>query len=259
MKYLLLAILLIYTIYAIPYVLAIFDGQEVITPYRWPFMAAVYVQTETTRFFCGGALWGREWIITAGQCVYGATSFTIQLGSITLEDEDENRLTLTSTEYVVHPDFNPQTLENDLGFIKLNDSFALTPTIRPIAWLPTTPLDNETIVTVYGWGQTTDDGPQPINNLMWNTMTALNNEDCRLIYGNQLTDNMVCAAGNYNETRICSGDSGGPLVQYYGKDLSVVVGIASFVSGNGCESTDPSGFTRTFPYNDWIKNLTDHI
>ncbi|KAH0811571.1 hypothetical protein GEV33_011222 [Tenebrio molitor] len=238
----------------------IFEGQEAITPYRWPFMAAVYVQTSTARFFCGGALWGREWIITAGQCVDGATLFTIQIGSITLEDEDPNRVTLTSSEYIIRPDYNPDTLENDLGLIKLNETFAITPTSQPIAWLPTTPLDNETIVSVFGWGQTSDDGPLPVNLLHWNTVTALNNEDCRLIYGNQLKDNMVCVAGDYNnKTRTCSGDSGGPLVQYYGSGLSVIVGISSFVSGNGCESSDPSGFTRTYPYNDWIKNITNHI
>ena len=35
-----------------------------------------------------------------------------------------------------------------------------------------------------------------------------------------------------------------------------LVGVASFVSGNGCESTDPSGYTRVYPYVGWIKNVT---
>jgi secreted trypsin-like serine protease len=34
------------------------------------------------------------------------------------------------------------------------------------------------------------------------------------------------------------------------------VGIASFISSNGCESTDPSGYTKIFPYVDWILNVT---
>jgi hypothetical protein len=34
------------------------------------------------------------------------------------------------------------------------------------------------------------------------------------------------------------------------------VGVSTFFSGNGCESTDPSGYTRTYPYVDWIKNVT---
>jgi hypothetical protein len=34
------------------------------------------------------------------------------------------------------------------------------------------------------------------------------------------------------------------------------VGVSSFFSGNGCETTDPSGYTRTYPYIDWIKSVT---
>jgi hypothetical protein len=40
-----------------------------------------------------------------------------------------------------------------------------------------------------------------------------------------------------------------------GKMYVEVVGIASFLSGNGCESTDPSGYIRTDPYRDWIKSV----
>lgn len=34
------------------------------------------------------------------------------------------------------------------------------------------------------------------------------------------------------------------------------VGVASFISQNGCETPEPSGYTRTFPYVDWIKSVT---
>lgn len=112
------------------------------------------------------------------------------------------------------------------------------------------------------------------NRLQYAYVSSLSNQDCKLIYGNQIKDNMVCIEGNYNEG-ICyvkfnfyvcycfffqffieQGDIGGPLVNVYGKHELVHVGIASFISGNGCESTDPSGFTRTYPYVDWIKNIT---
>lgn len=52
------------------------------------------------------------------------------------------------------------------------------------------------------------------------------------------------------------GDTGSPLIDIYTKYHEVHVGISSFVSGNGCESTDPSGYTRTLPYVEWIKNVT---
>ena len=92
-------------------------------------------------------------------------------------------------------------------------------------------------------------------------------------YGSQITDSMICAAGNYNEgTCIVSilggnkirnmwfyvvwkGDTGGPLIITGGRN-SLLIGVASFISGNGCESTDPSGYTRIYQYADWIHNIT---
>jgi hypothetical protein len=41
------------------------------------------------------------------------------LGSNTLEGTDPNRVTVATSEYVLHPDYNPDTLENDIALIKL--------------------------------------------------------------------------------------------------------------------------------------------
>lgn len=54
----------------------------------------------------------------------------------------------------------------------------------------------------------------------------------------------------------CKGDSGGPLIEYRTERAAVHVGVAVFVSSQGCESTLPSGFTRTYPYVDWIRSVT---
>jgi hypothetical protein len=45
--------------------------------------------------------------------------FTVHLGSITLEGPDSYRLTSATSEYVLHPEYNPNTLENDVGLIQL--------------------------------------------------------------------------------------------------------------------------------------------
>lgn len=84
---------------------------------------------------------------------------------------------------------------------------------------------------------------------------------------------MVCVDGNYNQgtclvfniflslflSLTCiflKGDTGGPLIQYLNGHHATIVGVSSFISGKGCESTDPSGYFRTVPYIDWIKNVT---
>ena len=41
------------------------------------------------------------------------------LGSNSLEGEDPNRETLATSTYHLHPDFNPDTLENDIAVIQL--------------------------------------------------------------------------------------------------------------------------------------------
>jgi secreted trypsin-like serine protease len=51
------------------------------------------------------------------------------------------------------------------------------------------------------------------------------------------------------------GDSGGPVVINVDSNPEHVA-IASFVSDSGCESDNPSGYTRTAPYRDWIREKT---
>jgi hypothetical protein len=44
--------------------------------------------------------------------------FTIQLGSNQLDGSDSGTLKLTTDSFVLHPDYNPDTLENDIGLIE---------------------------------------------------------------------------------------------------------------------------------------------
>jgi hypothetical protein len=51
--------------------------------------------------------------------VDGAILFTIQLGSNKLSGDDAYRVTVATSNYVLHPDYNHLTLENDIGLIEL--------------------------------------------------------------------------------------------------------------------------------------------
>jgi secreted trypsin-like serine protease len=127
--------------------------------------------------------------------------------------------------------------------------------IQPIR-LASTNLPNSAAPTAIGWGQTSDADPELSSGLNYVGLAVLSNAECKITYGNQITDDMVCVEGNYNEGS-CIGDSGSPLVvRLIGGQFLQHVGVSTFFSGNGCESTDPSGYTRTYPYVDWIKNVT---
>ncbi|XP_044267832.1 brachyurin-like [Tribolium madens] len=223
---------------------------------QFPFAAAIYVRTNDGTYFCGGTLISDEWILTAGQCVHEAVSFTIQLGSSTLAGNDPNRVKVSTSESVIHPNFDPISLQNDIGLIKLRLPVEYNDYVRQIRFLPTFRLQDGASTIAIGWGQISDDNSGLSNVLQRVNLTTISTDECKLTYGGQITEDMVCVNGNYNEGS-CTGDMGSPLLQHVGRGYYLVVGVASFISGNGCESTDPSGYTRTFSYINWVKNITN--
>ncbi|XP_044267253.1 brachyurin-like [Tribolium madens] len=222
---------------------------------QFPFAAAIYTDTDVGRYFCGGALISNQWILTAGHCVNGAVRFTIQVGSNTLKSADVNRLTLTANTSVLHPDFEELTLKNNVGLIQLEEPVLFSDYISSI-FLPSTDLQHDANVTSIGWGQTDDYHPGPVDHLNYVHVITLTDNECKATYGNQIAENMFCVGGEYNEGT-CLGDLGTPLVRYVLNDRHAEhVGISSFFSDNGCEAIDPSGYTKTFGYLAWIKNVT---
>ncbi|KAH0808034.1 hypothetical protein GEV33_014756 [Tenebrio molitor] len=221
---------------------------------QFPFVAAIYITTSTGTYFCGGSLINNQWILTAAQCVDGGITFRILLGSNTLEGTDANRVTLATATSVLHPSYDPETLENDIALIKLRLPIEFNQYIGAIS-LPSSFTPDYTSVTALGWGQIDDYNTGLSNELTWVSVATISNDECQLTYGAQITYNMMCAAGNYNEG-ICNGDMGGALIQTVG-GTAVHVGVASFRSHNGCETTDPSGYVRTIPYVEWIRSVIE--
>ncbi|KAJ3643194.1 hypothetical protein Zmor_025919 [Zophobas morio] len=223
---------------------------------QYPWLAAIYKYTEDGRYFCSGSLFNEQWILTAGQCVYLATSFIIQLGSNLLQGEDENRLTLGASTYYYEPRFDPQLLLHDIGLIKLNIPITYTDYIHPVRMLSSMgPIYQGRVVEAAGWGQVSDDSAL-VNELRFVEMTILGQTACQTYYGEQLWGSMCCAEGNYNEGP-CYGDTGSPLMTAaLVGNHTIQVAIASFISINGCESLDPTGYTRVDAYYNWIVNTT---
>jgi secreted trypsin-like serine protease len=103
----------------------IIGGQEA-TASRFPYAAAIYKSTPSGNYFCTGSFMNYQWILTAGQCVDGATLFTILLGTHKLSGDDSTVLKLATETYFLHPEYNPDTLENDIGLIKLRMPVTIT-------------------------------------------------------------------------------------------------------------------------------------
>ncbi|EFA04554.1 brachyurin [Tribolium castaneum] len=254
MKSFIVILLCVSQIWALPKGVRIIGGHNAYAG-EFPYAAAIYKSTSEGRYFCTGSLLSNQWVLTAGQCVDGATSFTIVLGTHKLDGDSANVQKLATDEFVLHPDYNPTTLENDIGLIKLRMPVTFSIYIRRL-YLPFSDLPNSIVGVAFGWGQTSDDNADLSNTLQYVNLSEVSDEECKITYGDQVAENMVCFEGNYNEGT-CFGDTGSPIILHVSRGYTIVVAVASFFSSNGCESTDPSGYTRVFPYNDWIKNVTE--
>ncbi|XP_063907349.1 brachyurin-like [Zophobas morio] len=228
---------------------------------EYPWQAAIYTTKPDGRYFCGGTLLNDQWILTAAQCAYEATSFTIQLGSNQLSGTDPNRLTVTASKYFINDRFDPTvSLAHDMAVIKLNEPINFTDYIKPVDYYGRMGmLYPGAVLTVTGWGQASDADTNLINDLQTVDVSIIQSKECSIYYGDQIVDGMLCTVGLTNNEGICFGDIGGPLLSRAtsGNGTSVMA-ISSWVSQNGCESAYPKGYTRVDWYNNWLTQTLEN-
>jgi len=181
----------------------------------------------------------------------------------------------------LHPDWNPDTFENDVLILKLH--YPVQNPILPFNRDSSLPYSDET-VTVIGLGSTepkadnSTTGPGiPINIsgteisipigksnpvdreesrgiLQYVDIKVISHDVCSGgdVYGSYiLEDVMLCAGQLEGGKDACSGDSGGPLIQKMSDGSMVQMGIVSF--GAGCARANrPGVYTRLSTFAEWI-------
>lgn len=237
-------------------------GGNVATPNEYPWQAFLQISQGWPVFqdyVCGGTLISNQWILTAANCLDGASLIKVYLGAHDLTATNEwQRVIFTTTDYKKHPSWNAQTLNGDIALIKLPVPVNFTSYIKPIC-LPSTndPSHNGDTVYLTGWGRTSGSGSvgplSPV--LRETTTTVIGNSECSSIYGNVVTDNIICSSGAGGRG-ICPSDNGGPMGYMNADGTFTQIGVASFYAAAGCENSLPSGFTRIRNYVNWISQET---
>ena len=156
---------------------------------------------------------------------------------------------------LVHPNFDVQTLNNDIGLIKLDVKFVFSGSVNK-ATLPDQPgdcpvdLPAGTECRVSGYGTVMQIPPVQTACLACVNVPTVERVKCNeAIKGDsqsnpEVTENMICAGSAGKDS--CQGDSGGPLTCSFNGGV-VFMGIVSW--GIGCGQKDlPGVYTYVCKY-----------
>ncbi len=234
-------------------------GGEEATPGAWPWQA--FVQPGGSA--CGGSLITTEWVLTAAHCLFDdqgnlipADQVTVLLGAHNIAQTEPSQQQFQVTQTIPHPQYDPNTSDNDIALLKLATAATLTDRVQTVAL--TGPGDAPlaavgTLATVTGWGALTEGGTSP-DVLYQVSVPIVSNQDCNTAYGGGITENMLCAGLQEGGKDSCQGDSGGPLVVPDGAGWKQT-GVVSF--GQGCAVPGFYGvYARVSQYIDWINSQT---
>ncbi|XP_033333431.1 trypsin 3A1 [Megalopta genalis] len=228
-------------------------GGELAAIEKYPF--AVSLQNNGTFFghevehFCGGGIVGKKWIITSAQCALRihVKSFHVRAGTACYH---AGGVIYGVKGVVIHPAFNQNNYDYDVGIVELSESIVFDETKQPIQ-LPKlhSEIQDGAQVQVLGWGASVLLGPVS-DELLCSTMQKINNEDCRQANGaDLLTHRMFCTLSDHASA--CVGDSGSPLI-FNG----IFFGVASW--SQSCQLEYPTAYTAISEVRDWIIEVIEH-
>ncbi|XP_050681772.1 transmembrane protease serine 9 [Leptidea sinapis] len=219
-------------------------------PGKWIWQVAVLNRYKEA--FCGGTLVSLRWVVTAAHCV--RRRLYVRLGEHDLLVRSRGELEMRVMEAVIHPQYDPDTVVNDVAMLRLPSS-ARPDLGHGIACLPEPQnvLPPHTTCVILGWGKKRPTDAHGTRILHEAQVSTIQQGVCRRSYWQYaITDNMVCAGRGRRDS--CAGDSGGPLLcrdrslRYY------LQGITSF--GDGCGKRGKYGiYTRTAGYVSWMKSV----
>lgn len=157
---------------------------------------------------------------------------------------------------IIHPQYNPQTFANNLALIRLPVNITTTQPFLASIRLPTLSQATTTFVNniaqISGFGRLNDNTP-PSEVLRFARTRIISQNECAGIFGSATANvNTLCTYGaDFNQQGPCANDNGGPLVLQENNGQTLI-GVQSFISGQGCNAAHPAGYVRIGPFIQWI-------
>ncbi|XP_064471755.1 venom protease-like [Ornithodoros turicata] len=218
---------------------------------HWGWIAGILYSNNYEQY-CGGALISNRYVITAAHCTDGkaASDMKVLLGRNDLNSTAGRIFNVSRLRQ--HPDFQRDTLQNDIAILRLQQQARFDDNIRPIC------LPSSRDVTFFGkrahvagWGSLFHRGPSSPK-LLEAELRIWNNTECQGVFPQRIINTFLCAGNRKGGVDSCQGDSGGPLiVKYHRKKQWFLAGVVSW--GLGCASPGiPGVYTRVTEFLDYI-------
>ncbi|XP_023238610.1 chymotrypsin-like elastase family member 2A [Centruroides sculpturatus] len=231
------------------------------SPGDWPWQIQISGQFRH-KTKCGGTIINENWILTAAHCLEDVSTpefYVIWLGKFDVSKREDGAILRNISKYVVHPDFNIDTMKNDIALLKLSKPIDFEGNhshITPICLADENfTVDNRFCVAT-GWGSLYPEG-EGSNLLQVVSLPIIEQETCKKLFARYyliVTSGMICAGRG--GIGVCNGDSGGPL-QCKKNGKWYQVGITSW--GVGCAVPDvPDVFARVSHYLSWINTVIEN-
>uniref|UniRef100_A0A4W3K6B0 Chymotrypsinogen 2-like n=1 Tax=Callorhinchus milii TaxID=7868 RepID=A0A4W3K6B0_CALMI len=219
----------------------IVNGEEAVSG-SWPWQ--VSLQDYTGFHFCGGSLISEYWVVTAAHCGVGKKKLLF------FTQQNFGNLSVSCPfQAITHPQWNSNTINNDITLVKLKAPASMNSRVSPIC-LDTSQgmFPASTMCVTTGWGLTNPFAGSTPCKLQQATLPLLSNKGCEAYWGNKISDVMICAGAAGASS--CMGDSGGPLICQSGGTW-YLVGIVSWGSGF-CSINSPGVYGRVSKFRTWV-------
>ncbi|XP_037911785.1 trypsin-like isoform X2 [Hermetia illucens] len=207
------------------------------------FPCMVQIVKKNDEHVCGGCILDDENVITAARCVkpfrqnWSGTELKVRGGDVILQNSKLPTFQVRNVrKFVVHPDFNEKTLENDVALLKISDPFMPAPNLHEAQKGLSTPRGR---CFLPGW----QNNKEKIGILHFATVYVTSASKC-----SRTVKKTICAESKTRQG-MCEIDYGGPLIcgtQLYG----VFIGPPDACKGK------PALFTDLSDFDNWLEKNT---
>ncbi|EFA05685.1 serine protease P153 [Tribolium castaneum] len=231
----------------------------------YPWQAAIRVKGKSkAAHWCGAVIISEKFALTAAHCLIGYSkgAYVVVAGDYNVDEYEGTEQEAYIEDFYLHENFRQgHKMNNDIALIKLKGrGFRLNDDVQAIC-LPDSDTNYETDLncTISGYGSIESGKSAFSHDLRAGWVPLQKREICTMphVYGDALTEGMICAGSLDEGIDSCDGDSGGPLACLY-DGVFTLYGITSW--GQHCGyANKPGVYVKIAHYKRWIdENFHKH-